>query len=202
MKKILSICLISMLTVFSVSCSAGKNSSPLTTADIKESFSCTASVTYGELQAQSTVKRFGKGMWENEFISPDTVAGVKLVFENDEITASYKGLEFSVPKSAVPFQSMLSCLIQAADEIYESDEIICSEKDGVLTYEGKLEQGDYEICFNAQSGFIQSFSMPNMELVIEFSDCSAAEPQVSADETSAPVLSENPESLSDTSLSE
>lgn len=198
MKKFLSICMISMITIFSVSCTAGKNNSPLTTADIRESFSCNASITYGELQSRSAIKRFGKGMWENEFISPDTVAGVKLVFQNDEVTASYKGLEFSVPKSAMPFQSMLSCLIQAADDIYESDEIICSEKDGVLTYEGKLEQGDYEICFNAESGFIQSFTMPNMELVIEFSDYSSAEPLISADETSAPVQSEN----TDTSISE
>ncbi len=154
-------------------CDVKKESESLSTADIQDTFSCTASVKYGEYESDTMIKRYGKGMWENEFLSPDTLAGVKLVFDNDEITASYKGLEFSVPKSAMPYQAMLVCMTEAVDSVYDSDEIVCFEKDGMLCYEGKLEQGDYTINFDAETGFIKSFDMPNMELTVEFTDCKA-----------------------------
>lgn len=172
-RKILTLCGIAGVMVFSASCDIAKSGETVSSADIQDSFSCNAVIHYGDMESDSVLKRYGKGMWENEFSSPDTVAGVKLVFNNDDITASYKGLEFSVPKSAMPFQSMLCCLIEASDSVYESSDIVFNEKDGLLCYEGNIEQGDYEICFNAETGFIQSFSMPNMELEIEFTNCTA-----------------------------
>ncbi len=169
MKKIF----LCVFTLLLTACNVKQDSEPLSTADIQDSFSCIASVKYGEYEAETTIKRYGKGMWENEFISPDTVAGVKLVFNNDEVNASYKGLEFSVPKSAMPYQAMLICMTEAVDSVYDSDEIVCHESDGVLCYEGKLEQGDYTINFDSETGFLKSFDMPNMELTIQFNDCKA-----------------------------
>lgn len=197
MRKFLTVCTCSLIAVFSVSCSMNKNSESISTADIQDCFICDAVINYGELQANSSVKRYGKGMWENEFISPDTVAGVKLVFNNDEVTASYKGLEFSVPKSAMPFQSMLCCLIEAADNIYESQEITGSQEDGVICYEGTLEQGDYTICFNSETGFIQSFEMPNMELTMEFTNCSVNNSQNISTDTATVTEANTAEEIPD-----
>jgi hypothetical protein len=172
-RKILMLCGVSGVMMLSASCGIAKDGETVSSADIQDSFSCNAVIHYGDMESDSILKRYGKGMWENEFVSPDTIAGVKLVFNNDDVTASYKGLEFSVPKSAMPFQSMLCCLIEAADSVYESSEIIFNENDGLLCYEGNIEQGDYEICFDSATGFIHSFSMPNMELKIEFTECTA-----------------------------
>ena len=38
------------------------------------------SVTIGDMSAEGTVKRFGEGMWEIEFESPNSLAGIKLSF--------------------------------------------------------------------------------------------------------------------------
>lgn len=180
-KRALILCGLSGITAFSSSCGISGKGEIISSADIKDSFSCNAVIHYKEIDSDVTLKRYGKGMWENEFISPDTVAGVKLTFNNDEVTASYKGLEFSVPKSAMPFQSMLCCLIEATDSIYDSNDIACTENDGLLCYEGSIEQGDYKICFDSSTGFINSFEMPNMELEIEFSNCTENNDSIQTD---------------------
>ena len=163
----------SVLTAFSVSCAVPESDESFSVSDLQDSFSCNAVINYGELKAESYVKQYSKGIWENEFISPDTVSGVKLSFNNDDVNASYKGLAFSVPKSAMPFQSMLICMIEAVDSIYSLTDLPCTEQEGVICCNGTLEQGDYTICFDSKTGYIQSFEMPNMKLMIEFSECSS-----------------------------
>lgn len=162
----------SFIPFFAVSCAVKQNtlSSP---PPLKPSFSCSATVCYGELQSDSVISRYNTGVWQYAFNSPDSLAGVVLSFNNDDVSASYKGLEFSVPKSALPFQSMIICMIDAVDYVYQSADLNFSENDGVLIYNGSLEQGDYTICFNSQTGDIQSFEMPNMQLSIQFSDCTS-----------------------------
>ena len=58
--------------------------------------------------AAGTLSRLGDGAWSVAFAEPSTLAGVVLDFSGGEVTASYKGLGFSVPQSAMPAKSVLS----------------------------------------------------------------------------------------------
>lgn len=52
------------------------------------------------------------------------------------MTASYKGLGFSVPQSAMPAKSVLSQMIQVVDELAQQEEITGKEQDGCVSVEG------------------------------------------------------------------
>lgn len=137
---------------------------------LDSAFSCNVKMKYGDLLSEATVKRFGNGAWEADFSAPNTLAGVKLSFLDDDVTASYKGLSFSVPKSALPIKSMMSNLFTIIDETASKDTIEVINDKEYLIIEGRTEQGDYEIMLDKETGLLVSFAMPNLDLLIEFSD--------------------------------
>ena len=137
---------------------------------LDSAFSCNVKMKYGDLLSEASVKRFGNGAWEADFSAPNTLAGVKLSFLDDDVTASYKGLSFSVPKSALPIKSMMSNLFTIIDETASKDTIEVINDKEYLVIEGRTEQGDYEIMLDKETGLLVSFAMPNLDLLIEFSD--------------------------------
>lgn len=137
---------------------------------LDSAFSCNVKMKYGDLLSEAVVKRFGNGAWEADFSAPNTLAGVKLSFLDDDVTASYKGLSFSVPKSALPIKSMMSNLFTIIDETASKDTIEVINDKEYLVIEGRTEQGDYEIMLDKETGLLVSFAMPNLDLLIEFSD--------------------------------
>jgi hypothetical protein len=95
-----------------------------------------------------------------------------MLFEDDEITASYKGLSFSVPQSAVPVQSALSNFILAAENIQTEDSTYNCVVDG-SDYKlcGSIDNGDFTLIFD-ESGLPVSFEMENFNLLILFENYS------------------------------
>lgn len=132
-------------------------------------FTSSANITLDKLNAEGTVTRLGDGEWEAEFDSPNTLSGVKLTFSEGSVGASYKGLEFSVPKSALPVKAMLLQLIEAVDSNAREEELKGSENEGMFEVSGSLEGGDYTLRVDG-NGNISSFEMPNNLLYISFSD--------------------------------
>ena len=72
-----------------------------------------------EMTAEGTMQRVGAGEWNVSFSEPSQLAGVRLDFQKGEVTASYKGLAFSVPQTALPAKSILYQFILAADQLAE-----------------------------------------------------------------------------------
>ena len=132
-------------------------------------FSADASITIEKLSAEGVLTRSGKGEWDMEFSSPDTLSGVRLGFSDGSVTASYKGLSFSVPQSAVPVKAMMLNLIKAVDEKAELSELKGEEKDDVLRISGELEGGSYVLSVDSE-GLLSSFEMPNDSLTMSFSN--------------------------------
>lgn len=132
-------------------------------------FQASAAVTIENLEAQGTISRFGNGMWQAEFTSPNTLAGVKLEFSEGNVSASYKGLNFSVPQSALPVKAMMLKLMSAVDDLASNPELSGEEENGMLKITGSLEGGEY-ILITDDNGNIVSFEMPNNNLKIVFTD--------------------------------
>ena len=87
------------------------------------SFTTEMTMTMEDWTAAGTLSRLGDGAWSVSFAEPATLAGVVLDFSGGEVTASYKGLGFSVPQSAMPAKSVLSQMIQVVDELAQQEEI-------------------------------------------------------------------------------
>lgn len=190
MKKLFSSVFI-LFTFCLASCSAPIQTTQSRQNNLNSSFSSEITLTLDKLTAEGNIKRYGDSEWEVEFDTPNTLSGVNLAFSQGNVSASYKGLSFSVPKSALPVKAMLVNLIDAVDTNARSEELKGSDKEGMLEISGTLEGGDYILTVDG-NGNISSFDMPNNLLEINFKEVSSmtvtpAPTTESMTETTAPA---------------
>ena len=133
------------------------------------SFTTEMTMNMEEQTVSGTLSRMGDGMWSVSFAEPATLAGVGLDFSGGEVTASYQGLAFSVPQTAMPAKSILSSLILVVDDLAKQEHI-SGEKDGdYVSVEGELEGSPYLLRLSA-GGELAGFEMDNMDTVLTFTD--------------------------------
>lgn len=169
MKRLIAFTITILTAVCFVACTVAGKDKTTKPNGLSGRFQAAVSITLDELNADGTIKRFGDGMWEVEFTSPNTLSGVKLAFNEGNVDASYKGLNFSVPQSALPVKSMMLNLIAAADDLAKNEELTGVEEDGVMKITGLLDGGEYILTVD-KNGEIKKFEMPNNKLVIVFSE--------------------------------
>ncbi len=134
---------------------------------LSDAFTVTAELSCGDTTASANLTRYGKDLWDAEFSEPDSLAGVLFSAVNHEITASYKGLAFSVPKSALPVKSVLTLFFDAVDDVLDSETLNCKQSNDGYEAEGALSEGTYVMTFDS-SGLLLTFEMPNQEIAIQF----------------------------------
>lgn len=161
------------LTLITVLCLAAcsvptKNSSSRKNG-LNTAFSANVSIVLDKLNAEGTIKRFGDGLWEIEFSSPNTLSGVLLKFSEGNIEASYKGLSFSVPQTAYPVKAAMLNLMDAVDTNARLSELKGEEKNDSLAVSGKLKAGEYVLTVD-KNGQLSGFSMDSFKLDMRFSD--------------------------------
>lgn len=121
-----------------------------------------------DLTASGTISRIGEGQWSVAFAEPASLAGVVLDFSGDTVSASYQGLGFSVPQSAMPAKSVLVSLIQAVDTLAKEEKITGTEKEGEIYITEELDGSPYTLSLT-KSGDLAGFSVENMDASLTFS---------------------------------
>ena len=168
MKKIIPIFLSVFLIISMCACSSGGKNVKFS-PKLNEPFVVTAKIQYGDQESDASFRKYSKANWDIEFSSPNTLSGVILSYRDDKVDASYKGLSFSVPKTALPIKSIISTFIDVADSTADLPEIEATEKEGLMIIEGETQQGKYTLKLD-NSGGLSEFSMPNLDLKIVFTD--------------------------------
>ena len=169
MKRLVSFVVMIITAVMFVACSSPIKSETSRKNGLNCAFESSVNMTIDKLNAEGIMRRFGDGVWDVEFSAPNTLSGVKLSFDGGVVTASYKGLDFSVPQSAMPVKAMMINLIEAVDTNARLDELKGSENDNVLEVSGSLDGGDYVISVG-KDGKLISFEMENNKLKMIFTD--------------------------------
>lgn len=150
-------------------CSSPVGSETGAAQKLSGSFTTEMTMNMEEQTVSGTLSRMGDGMWSVSFAEPATLAGVVLDFSGGEVTASYQGLAFSVPQTAMPAKSILSSLILVVDDLAKQEHI-SGEKDGdYVSVEGELEGSPYLLRLSA-GGELAGFEMDNMDTVLTFTD--------------------------------
>ncbi|MGN0620414.1 MAG: lipoprotein [Porcipelethomonas sp.] len=198
MKKVIPLFL-SAIMILTLSACGGKGKSVSFAPKTNSPFSMSAEIKNGDTQASAVITRYGADNWDAEFSAPNTLAGVLISYRDNNVEASYKGLSFSVPKSALPLKAMISNLIEAVDGMSNLTEISCEEDDGIMVYEGENEQGKYTMKFN-NDGSLCGFDMPAFELEMIFTDFSE-NVSPSQNEGSTETATEADESVAETQQS-
>lgn len=171
MKRFLASVLAAVCVLSAASCDSPVKSQSSRQNKLGVPFTAKMSVSLDKLNAEGSLTRTADNCWEAEFDSPNTLSGVKLTFTDNTVSASYKGLDFSVPKSAVPVKAMLNNLIEAIDALDDNEELEGAESDGLFRIDGSLDGGAYTLSLDKE-GCISTFEMPNNLLKIAFSEVS------------------------------
>lgn len=131
------------------------------------SFSVEMTMMVEDMTATGTLCRVGEGVWRVAFAEPSSLSGVELDFQNGEVSASYKGLAFSVPQTAMPAKSVLLQLITVVDTLAQEDQISGVSKDDYVLVEGELEGAPYELKLT-ENGDLTAFSMDSYDAELTF----------------------------------
>ena len=181
MKRVFTFVLTFVTVLCMTSCAVPVGSKTSRKNGLSSPFSAAVSITLDRLEAEGSIKRFGEGVWEIEFSEPNTLSGVKLEFSGvklefseGSVIASYKGLTFSVPQSAVPVKAMMLNLMKAVDENAKTEELSGKEDGDMLKVEGTLDGGDYTLTVD-KDGLLSGFDMPNNKLTMRFTEMKTAE---------------------------
>lgn len=174
MKRVFTFAIVITLMFCLTACNVPKMSKSSRRNGLGAAFSATADITIDRLTAKGAVKRYGEGVWEIEFSEPNTLSGVKLEFSEGSVVASYKGLSFSVPQSALPVKAMMLNLMKAVDDSAKLEELSGEESDGCLKISGSLDGGDYTMTVD-ENGNLSGFEMPNNKLIMKFTEMKVAE---------------------------
>lgn len=182
MKKLFASAIIFVMVFVLSSCAVPAQNSSERTNGLNCAFTAEMSITLDKFSGEAEVKRFGDGVWSAEFKSPNTLSGVTLSFEAGNAEASYKGLSFSVPRSALPVKAMMLNLMDAVDTAAKLTELKGEEKEGMLLISGSLEGGDYTVTVD-ENGRLAAFSMPNNQLSMTFREVTLISTSDAAEET-------------------
>ena len=182
MKKLFASAIIFVMVFVLSSCAVPAQNSSERTNGLNCAFTAEMSINLDKFSGEAEVKRFGDGVWSAEFKSPNTLSGVTLSFEAGNAEASYKGLSFSVPRSALPVKAMMLNLMDAVDTAAKLTELKGEEKDGMLLISGSLEGGDYTVTVD-ENGQLAAFSMPNNQLSMTFREVTLISTSDAAEET-------------------
>ncbi len=166
------------LCMLMCSCNGNSGTTGELTPKLDESFSVRAEMTYGdENTAELLLTRYEEDHWDAAFESPASLAGVVLTIEDEAVGANYKGLAFTVPKSALPAKAMLLLITDVMEELIDEDTLpAATNEDNTWTVSGETEAGSYTVTFLAD-GTLAGFSMPNQPLEVIFSDYKASTTQ-------------------------
>ncbi len=189
MKRIFAVISINAL-LWSTGCTAvpsvtGKTANPMT-----GSFSAEVTVKDAELESKAILTRYGADAWCIEFSEPQTLAGVQLEFLDDEVKASYKGLEFSVPQTAQTVRTELEELMQVIDDMALSPDLNGKAEENKIICEGSVEEGNYTMTFT-DTGIPEEFSLPCYGLTVQFENFHQQTGTLSETETVTETMTES-----------
>lgn len=169
MKRCILCLLAVILCIVTVGCNGPGGENGTVAVRLSEPYSMTADVTSGDLTAAAEITRNGPRNWTASFTAPEALAGVVLSFVDNAVTASYKGLSFSVPQSALPVRSGLGMLFGVLDELADKNQLDCVKEDGTCRIEGSIEEGNYILTLDV-AGVPTAFSIPGQGVEMRFSN--------------------------------
>lgn len=189
MKRIFAVMSMSIL-MWSTGCTVVQSIPGKTVNPMTGGFTTEVTIMNTDMESKAELTRYGTNAWCIVFSEPQTLAGVQLDFLDDEVKASYKGLEFSVPQSAQAIRTELEELMGIIDNMALNPELNGRADEGKIICDGEIEEGGYSLVFT-DGGIPEEFSLPCYDLTVKFENFRQQAGEVQP-ETTIPVMTETP----------
>lgn len=166
-KKVLALCAI--LPMFFLS-SCSKNLLPAAKEPVLN-FSSTGSFLENENMVNFNLRAQESNDIFLEITSPKGAEGLTFKKQNGNIAVNYKNLEIKNDSHNIIFGSSIADILDVLERFAQKNALnIISTENGVSTYSGSNENGNFEIDLFDSSGFIKELRFLKHNLVVNFSD--------------------------------
>lgn len=159
MKKIISV--LSLVILFLCACGEKK----ISVTPVTSGISFTAELTYYNECFEADVTVAKNGETDMEITSPDTIKGLVLHFNGEEITAKYAGLEYKADFKSLPEGACCARLYEILKDTFNEDATVNSEENSYyimrdskdISYKLYLGATGLPISAEDNSGFTVNF---------------------------------------------
>lgn len=123
-------------------CSCGIPAQKRECFSVPESFVCDFSLTEKDTVYTGTFEK-ENGKYTLNIVSPETVSGIEVIYENGKYSVSYGESDMSL----IPEESFfLKDIVEFIEDTSQDSETDCEEKDGKYI----IKQNNWEIAFNRE----------------------------------------------------
>ncbi len=164
MKRLLILCL--ALVLLLTACSKISATPPV----IPQSFETDLNVRFNESEITAHWTRDGLGTNTIEMLTPDTIKGLILKITGSTCTVTYEGLSFDMDLSRFPQTAFGTELVNSVEAAVKNTEITATQNEGVWEYKGVNSSGSYILRQNGDTGYLEFFSAPSLDLTVQFSN--------------------------------
>lgn len=163
MKRLLI--LLTVLVLFLVACSnLGSDSPPV----LPQSFETDLIVRFNESEMTAHWKKDGIGSNSIKIITPDSIKGLELKFNGSKCTVTYEDLSFDMDINRFPQTAFGTELVNSFEQVIKNTDITVNKRDGAWEYKGENSTGSYILRQNTDTGFLEFFSVPSIDLTVNF----------------------------------
>ena len=171
MKKITFSVLLVLAVFFFSACSQGKEEKQsVPTTD--RPFSSSISIAYKDLSYKANLTFRNSASATLEITSPENISGLIFTLSNDNLSARYEGLDFPLDTLDSRTKTAAGMLFSAIANAGASKNVKVDREKNEFSVSNKIYSYKYTMIFDKTSGAIKSFSVPDEELFISFSNFS------------------------------
>lgn len=171
MRKVLSFLSAACLLLCLCACKGG-NSKPEDFKKIPSDFSASLTVQSGELTLKADLLYKTDALCEVKITSPP-LSGMTLCITADDVQIEYLGLSYRNSQSTFPETAFVHLLFSACKEMGKVQSTVPVVSGTSAVYKGGEGIGEFELCTDTETGFIEKIHFPKAALTIAFQNFKA-----------------------------
>lgn len=133
-------------------------------------YSANLDISFRESKMTAKLTKHSSQKYEVQMLSPEIMTPLNLIFENGVCTVSYDGLKFETDLKRFPQSEFGALLTQALIDVDNGIITKNISENGLTTYRGITDYGDFILIQDAKTGLWKEFSIDGASLKIIFSN--------------------------------
>ncbi|MGN0171648.1 MAG: hypothetical protein ACI39E_02555 [Acutalibacteraceae bacterium] len=160
MRRLLAVSV--LLCLLLTSCSSGQSVSPMVSG-----FQSHVGIEYEDMRLQALLERKTTGSLTLTVSEPESIAGLSMTWDGAQLILSLGGLKLAAAPHNLPASALAFSICEALDACAQQRG---SLEDGAIKLENEGTNGRYTLLYNAQSGYPELLTIPDLELTVCFSE--------------------------------
>ena len=139
----------------------------VTRADLLSDFSLNATFRLDDWEVKGTVSKTAE-RYTFSLTEPETIAGMEFIYYGENVTVNYQGLAVSLADDSLLLSSLSGSVIQSVNHALLGSNVAINGDANQYTVTGKIENRDYELTVDGQTGLPTQLKVPDLKLECDF----------------------------------